>query len=705
MMGLDQDLVQEHSGWLRVNGAAPWMTLAHSAAGLKPGWFALSLNGIEAALALHPVLQAWHDPAGQDVVDYPASSVRSGELRIVFHTERPIYRLRLNPSIERIRFQVGSSRLRRLSKFGLILEAAARSPRLATEAITARITGKKVRARNRLRRIFGPTRGQGYGAWLSQQVRPWAAEVPSLLAHSQTWTNPPRFALILVLDTGEVPSSETVRCFADQIYPHCEWIIVGAPSSLRSLADDLHEDRPIRLVEASSEASMGERIRAGLNATDSAWAILAQNHDLMPADSVLRLACAAVDHPDVRLIYGDDDIVDASGNRRAPRFKPNWDRELFLATDYLGPGTAIRIENLKTAAAGPDTPLRDQDHARLRITAHLDDAAIFHIPRLVYHRREALPHTLSDRAQAVQEALAYRGEKANVSVNAQGHIRVTRPVPSPAPLVSAIVCTRDRMDLLRPCIEGLRSRTDYAPLEILIADNDSREPETLAYFRDLAADTRVRILPCPGPFNFAAINNRAARIAQGSVLLFLNNDIEVITPEWLTEMVAHATRSESGAVGAKLLYPDGRIQHGGVVIGLNGLAGHAHRFYPGDHAGYMGRLQAVQTFSAVTAACLAVAREKFFEVDGFDETAFPVAFNDVDLCLKLLSQGYRNLWTPYAVLAHKESASRVKDMSPERRHAFSKECFNLRSRWSDLLANDRYYNPNLTQTDEDFSLR
>jgi GT2 family glycosyltransferase len=214
----------------------------------------------------------------------------------------------------------------------------------------------------------------------------------------------------------------------------------------------------------------------------------------------------------------------------------------------------------------------------------------------------------------------------------------------------------------------------------------------------------MRVVSAPGPFNFSALNNAAARLANGTVLGFVNNDIEVIEPDWLSELVSHAVRPGIGAVGARLLYATGLVQHAGVIVGLGGLAGHAHRFFAPDHLGYMHRLQTPQYLSAVTAACMVVERAKFEAVGGFDEDDFPVALNDVDLCLRLRERGWENFWTPYATLYHKESASRAHDSSRTRRAAYKRECQNFRARWAHVIADDPYYNPNLTRATEDFAL-
>jgi GT2 family glycosyltransferase len=285
---------------------------------------------------------------------------------------------------------------------------------------------------------------------------------------------------------------------------------------------------------------------------------------------------------------------------------------------------------------------------------------------------------------------------------APAYLRVVRPLPDPPPLVSAIVPTRDRADLLGRCLEGLLHRTDYGPIEVLIADNGSAEEATFRLFATLARDARVRILPMPGPFNYARLNNRAVAEARGEVLLLLNNDTEVLEPGWLREMVSHAVRPEIGAVGCKLLYPNGRVQHGGVILGIGwpcGVAGHHFVGAAGGAAGPFGQLALVRSVSAVTAACLAVRRHVFEEAGGLDEENLPVAFNDVDLCLRIRERGYRNLWTPFAVLRHWESVSRGLDLEGENARRFRREIAYMRRRWGEALDNDPYWNPNLSLMD------
>src|SRR6185295_2398102 len=270
--------------------------------------------------------------------------------------------------------------------------------------------------------------------------------------------------------------------------------------------------------------------------------------------------------------------------------------------------------------------------------------------------------------------------------------------------VSLIIPTRDNAEMLSACIDSIRKRTRYQNYEILIVDNGSVESSTIALLDKLRTDPSTRVLPQPAPFNFSALNNAAVRESTGDVVGFINDDIEVLSEDWLEQMLLLAEQDQVGCVGAKLVYPDRRIQHGGIVLGLYGLAGHAHRFARHDDPGYLGRLRSIQNVSAVTAACLLVRRCVFDEVGGFDE-GLAVAFNDVDFCLRVRAAGYLNVWTPFAELIHHESVSRGRDLSPAKSRRFADEYATMQQRWGMELLNDPYYSPHLTYDREDFSLR
>jgi GT2 family glycosyltransferase len=267
-----------------------------------------------------------------------------------------------------------------------------------------------------------------------------------------------------------------------------------------------------------------------------------------------------------------------------------------------------------------------------------------------------------------------------------------------------IIPTRDGCDLLKACIDSIVQRTTYRQYEILVVDNQSTCARTLSYMAEIEGEPRVRVLRYDHPFNYSAINNFAAQHARGTVLGLINNDVEVITQEWLTEMVSQALRPDIGCVGAKLYYPDDTLQHGGVVLGIGGVAGHSHKYSPRGAEGYFSRLRIVHNVSAVTGAALLIRKEVFDAVGGLDEQGLTVAFNDVDLCLKVMKAGYRNLWTPFAELYHHESKTRGTDLTPERQSRFQGECELMRQRWGDLISCDPYYSPHLTLHHENYSL-
>lgn len=411
-------------------------------------------------------------------------------------------------------------------------------------------------------------------------------------------------------------------------------------------------------------------------------------------------------HEDVDLIYCDEDKLDEKGIRFDPSFKPDWNPDLFLNVHLIGQHCFVRGSAIHKSRSDTAYPLTvcawnfalrlDRQSARMKIR---------HIPAVLYHAR---PLSLQDRSQPVQvrmpadgawiesveRLILERGLPADL-VAIDQVLRVRYACPEPEALVSIIIPTRNRLDLLRPCLHSIMEKTRYKLLEIIVIDNQSDDPETLEYLDAVRLEPSVNVVKYDKPFNFSAINNFAASISNGSFLCLMNNDIEVISPDWLSEMVSQAGRAEIGAVGAMLYYPDDTIQHAGVV--LNGAAAdHLHAGLQRGADGYMMRARVVQNLSAVTAACMLVRRAVWEEVGGMDAENFPVAFNDVDFCLRVQEKGYRNLWTPYAELYHHESVSRGRDDTPEKRARYQSELAALRKRWGGLLDNDPAWNPNLS---------
>ncbi|MCC2635367.1 MAG: glycosyl transferase family 2, partial [Ramlibacter sp.] len=282
--------------------------------------------------------------------------------------------------------------------------------------------------------------------------------------------------------------------------------------------------------------------------------------------------------------------------------------------------------------------------------------------------------------------------------------RVRHPLPSQPPLVSIIVPTRDALALTRLCIDSVRRHTRYPRYEILLVDNQSTDADALAWMRSQDEAGAIRLLRYDAPFNYAAINNMAVQQAAGELVCLLNNDTEVMQPGWLEEMVSHALQAGVDVVGAKLLYPNGLVQHAGDLVGVGGLANHAHAFLPSDAPGYCDRAVVAQEYSAVTAACLLTWRSRYLALGGLDAAHLPVAFNDVDYCLRVREAGGRVVWTPHAVLVHHESVSRGKDLSRQQLRRARREAAWMRRRWRHVLGRDPFYNPNLSHERPDFSL-
>lgn len=305
---------------------------------------------------------------------------------------------------------------------------------------------------------------------------------------------------------------------------------------------------------------------------------------------------------------------------------------------------------------------------------------------------------------ALSDYISSQNIEAEAVENGDTMFRMRRLCPKASPLISIIIPTRDRSNLVKACVDGILHRTDYENWEVIIVDNDSEEEETFSFYRNVLEDSRFKVIHYHGIFNYSAINNLAVKSARGELLCLLNNDVEVIKPNWLKEMMAYAVLPDVGCVGARLLYEDDTLQHGGVIIGLGGVAGHSHKRRGLGDPGYYRRIDLVHEMSAVTAACLVCSKKKFEQVGGFEEEHLKVAFNDVDLCLKMADAGYRNIYNPEATLYHLESISRGSDDTPEHVERFRSEVAHMKKRWQKYINHDPAYNPNLTIDREDFSI-
>jgi GT2 family glycosyltransferase len=496
-------------------------------------------------------------------------------------------------------------------------------------------------------------------------------------------------------------------CIADDASPspHVREILEGYAKA----------DPRIRLAFRSTNGHISAASNTALELATGDWLAMLDHDDLLTPDALLSVAEEINAHPDAVLIYSDEDKIDELGVRNTPFFKPDYSPVLLLAQNYLNHLTVHRAERVRAVGGWRSGFDGSQDYdLNLRVLEGAKPDQVRHIPKVLYHWRAVEGSTalaVGEKSyateaarKAVKDSIERCGLMAEVThTPALPFVRVRHALPDPAPLISLIIPTRDRADLLATCIDSVRALSTHANYEILIADNDSSERETYALFERLSQYPNVRIIPQPGPFNFSAINNAAIAQSRGELVCLLNNDIEVITPDWMEEMASWALQSHIGCVGAKLYYPDDTIQHAGVVIGIGGVAGHSHKYFPRESPGYFARIALHHNVSAVTGACLMVRRSLYDEVDGLD-TALQVAFNDVDFCLRVREAGYQNVFTPYAELYHHESISRGAEDNPLKLARFNAEVKLMMDRWGAKLKADPFYSPNLTLDREDYSL-
>ncbi|AWV06418.1 hypothetical protein C9I47_0697 [Lysobacter maris] len=525
----------------------------------------------------------------------------------------------------------------------------------------------------------------------------------------------------ILLPTYQTPERWLRRCIESvqrQIYQDWQLCIADDaspdPTVMKIIAEYASSDKRIRYVRREANGHISETSNSALALAQGDWIALLDHDDELRPHALLEIAARIRDQPGAKMVYSDEDKMDLEGRRFDPYFKPDFDIDLLRGQNYICHFTAIRRELALEVGGFRSGFEGSQDHDLfLRCVERLSPVEVAHIPKVLYHWRAIPGSTALSRdakdyagdagARAVEDHLLRTGAGASVEQLSHGHYRVRWPIPEPAPLVSLVVPTRDRVELLRVCVESILERTSYRNFELVVVDNGSTDPESLAYLASLTAANRAKVLRYDEPFNYSRINNWAVQQARGEILALINNDIEVISPDWLGEMVSHAIRPGVGAVGAMLYYPDETIQHAGVILGIDGVAAHIYSGMPRGYPGHGGRARVVQGMSAVTAACMVVSRAAYEAVGGLDE-GLEVAFNDIDFCLRLGQAGYRNVWTPFAEMYHHESASRGHEDTAEKKARFAGEVELMRSRWAAILQEDPAYNVNLSLKSRYFDL-
>lgn len=574
-------------------------------------------------------------------------------------------------------------------------------PVQATVALYFRMTGRRVRALNRLRRAAQSTPG-AYQFWI-EDVEPRHAAAHPLPDPDELGAGRPSFTFLI--DATSDVSADELRRTLDSLraQDHASWdMLVFADVERPDLAS--MDDARLAVVGMTAEGA-GAALTDALHTATGQYVVPLQAGAIIAPTALLRYEQAILADARPGLLYADNDWIGADGRRCTPWLKPEWNSELALAQDYFTCACAIDRERAIAAGQILASGYRLAIYELFLRVASDDDCAVVHVSHILCHAPARLPwcDEAEGRSAVVQALLASSG--AVVRGGAFGTVKVSWPLPVVPPLVSIIVPTRDKVDLLETCIFSILDLTSYNRYEIIVADNESRDPETLSYFRKIIENEKVSIVRYDGKFNYSAINNFAASAARGEYICLLNNDTEVVSRTWLEEMMRQAVRPSTGAVGAKLLYGDDTIQHAGVVVGMGQAAGHAHRGQRNDDPGYFCQTHVQRFATAVTAACLLVEKRKFDAVGGLDEAGLKVAYNDVDLCLKLQEAGWHNVFVPDAVLYHHESKSRGSDFSPEHAARYAHELGILQTRWGTRDYVDPLHHVLLDPSSERYALR
>jgi GT2 family glycosyltransferase len=544
-----------------------------------------------------------------------------------------------------------------------------------------------------------------YQQWFEKHRTP-AADFPRLREQGRAFDYQPCVSIITPVFNTPLPwLEECVQSVLEQVYDQWELILIDDNSDDVELQKFLSElaarDSRIVLDKLDKRGGISAASNRGLELAKGEFIGFLDHDDVLEPDALFQHVKWLQDHRDADMIYSDEDKLTEEG-LDSPIFKPDWSPDYFLSCNYICHFTLIRADVLEQVGGFRSEFDGAQDYDLfLRVIERT--TRIDHIPRVLYHWRRSRastadnirrkPGSLETGRLALEAHLERRAARGHVTVDWRTHAYwIKRDLAEPKP-ISIIIPVRDRVDLLARCLDSITRETTYAPYEIVIVDNDSRTEEARAYLSGL----KHRVLNYGGPFNYSAINNLAVEQTDNPWLLFLNNDTEVIDGDWLTTMAEHIQRPEVGAVGPRLLYPDDTVQHGGIVVGVGGIAEHAFRGFPAEAPGVCRQLQVTRNYSAVTGACLLTRRDVFNKVHGFDEERLPVTFNDVDLCLKIRRAGYLVVYTPFARLYHHESGTRRRTIEPM-------ETGVMRERWAAVLDDDPYYNPNLSRERADFSL-
>jgi len=551
-------------------------------------------------------------------------------------------------------------------------------------------------------------------------------ELTRLKKISQNFSYRPKISILIpVWNTDEKWLRSAIDSVLTQVYDNWELCIVDGGSIKRHIPKILkkyaQKDTRIKVKSLDRNKGIAGNSNEALALATGEYIGFLDHDDELAPFALYEVVKLLNQNKDIYFIYSDEDKINDAGSRKDPFFKPDWSPEMFLSCNYLCHFSVIKKSLLDIIGGFRQGYDGSQDYDLfLRTLEKIDKQNIAHIPKILYHWR-IIPESVASDSSA--KPYAYdNAKKALSDAMKRGKIEINDIIDGPwmgsyricysiigKPKICIIIPNKDSVEILKLCINSILGKTDYQNYEIAIVDNQSKEKNTFQYYDSLRNSPNIKILNYNKPFNFSALNNFAVSHVNGDYLVFLNNDTEIITPEWLSAMLEHAQREDIGAVGAKLFYPNNTIQHCGVILGLGvgdfyHVAGHPYCGHP-DHFGYVGRISIVSNFSAVTGACMMIKKDIFDEIGGFDEN-LAIAYNDVDLCLKIREKGYFNVYTPYSQLYHYESKSRGYENTPEKQQRFLQEINYMKEKWGAIIdKGDPFYNPNMTLVREDFSIK
>jgi GT2 family glycosyltransferase len=569
----------------------------------------------------------------------------------------------------------------------------------------------------------GPSLGNEaeiYAHWISRFERITRRDKHVIKQQINAMSRRPRFSILLpVYESDPRWLRRALLSVRQQFYPDWELCIADDASTKsagwKMVKRYARADGRVKILRRERRGGIAAASQDALSLATGEFIALLDHDDTLAPEALYLAAVELERNPALQLIYTDEDKIDEHEQRHSPYFKPEWNPDLFLAQNYVSHLTLLRTDLVRRVAGFRSAFDGSQDYdLLLRCIAQIKPDQIARIARVLYHWR-ALPQSTAARTsaknyahtaavRAVQEYLDTQKVKAKVEPREfEIYQRVRYPLPETHPLVSIIIPSRDQSALLEKCVDSILHKSDYTNFEIIILENNSVEEQTHELYCRLRKDRRLQIVESAGEFNFSRLINLGASRARGPIFLLLNNDVEIMNPDCLRELISQVSRPEIGIVGARLWYPNGTLQHGGVILGVGGVASHIdgiRRHEPG----YFARQHLAQDFCAVTAACLMVRREVFEKLGGFDEVHLPVTFNDVDFCLRARELGWRIIYTPYAELIHHESISRGIENTTEKQRRFFSESEFLLSRWGALIQSDPAYNPNLSLGEKRFDL-